>query len=107
VSIAALAAAPETYTGQTVRLEGTVKAVCQGMGCWVEVEDAKGATFIARSLDHSILLPADCTGKHVVVQGVVTAMEPGEHDEPADTETSPHACPKPEYVVATQGAVVR
>jgi hypothetical protein len=104
VAIDALAAAPATFAGQTVRLEGTVKSVCQGSGCWVEVEDKKGATFLAKSLDHSILLPTDCEGKRVVVQGVVTEMKPedAEHQESGDG-----SCPSPTYVVVTQGAVVK
>ena len=105
VSIAALAEAPESFAGQTVLLEGTVKAVCQGMGCWVEVQDAKGASFLARSLDDSVLLPKDCAGRKVAVQGVVTAMPQEAHTEP--TEAAGHVCPKPEYVVATSGATLR
>jgi hypothetical protein len=104
VSIAALAASPETFVGQTVRLEGTVKEVCQGLGCWVEVQDAKGTTFMAKSLDDSVLLPKDCAGRKVVVQGVVTALAT-EHEEPA--EPAGHVCPRPEYVVATQGAMLK
>jgi hypothetical protein len=105
VSLVSLAASPESFAGETVRLEGTVKAVCQGMGCWVEVQDAKGASFIARSLDESVLLPKDCVGRKIVVQGVVTALPQEAHEEPA--EAAGHVCPKPEYVVATQGAMLR
>jgi hypothetical protein len=100
VDIAALAQTPEKFNGKTIRLEGTVKDVCQGMGCWVEVADAKGASFIARSLDEKILLPKDCKGRKVVVQGVVQPLPTkAKEEKPADG----HACPKPEYVVATTG----
>ena len=105
VAIAALAEAPASFAGQTVLLEGTVKGVCQGMGCGVEVQDAKGASFIARSLDDSVLLPKDCAGRKVAVQGVVTAMPQEAHTEPA--EAAGHVCPKPEYVVATSGVTLR
>lgn len=104
VSITALAEDPAGFVGQTVRLEGQVKAVCQGMGCWVEVEAADGTSFLARSLDDSVLLPKDCAGRRVVVQGVVTALPAEAGHEPA---AEGHACPRPDYVVATQGAELR
>lgn len=99
--LATVVEAPATLVGQTIRVEGTVKAACQGRGCWVEVQDAKGATFIARSLDETILVPKDCVGRKIVVQGVVTALpaEIKEEPQPADG----HACPRPNYVLATQG----
>ena len=103
VSIARLAASPAKFAGRTVRLEGTVKAVCQGMGCWVEVE-AGGASFMARSLDESVLLPKDCKGRQIVVQGVVKALPRAAAEEAAPKD---HVCPKPKYVVATQGAELK
>ena len=113
VKIADLSKRPDRYVGQTVRIEGTVKAVCQGRGCWVEVQDAKGASFMAKSLDHSVLLPKDCAGRKIVVQGVVTkqAAEGHEHTqaEGGEMEGMPagHTCPAPDYVVATTGAQLK
>ena len=104
VSIAALAKDPANFAGQTVRLEGTVKAVCQGMGCWVEVQQADGTSFLARSLDESVLLPKDCAGRKIVVQGVVTALPAKAAEEPLPEG---HVCPRPSYLVATQGAELR
>ncbi|MBI5709129.1 MAG: DUF4920 domain-containing protein [Candidatus Eisenbacteria bacterium] len=104
VNIAKLAKKPERFAGKTVRLEGKVKAVCQGMGCWVEVEDAKGASFIARSLDESVLLPKDCAGRWIVVQGKVTTLPQAAKEEARPED---HACPRPEYVVSTEGAELK
>ena len=91
---------PRSSRASTIRLEGTVKDVCQGRGCWVEVTDDKGASFMARSLDESVLLPKDCKGmaRRGRGQGDDAARQ-GRH-EPAPTD---HACPKPEYVVSTRG----
>ncbi len=100
VDIARLAKDPAKFKGRTVRLEGTVKDVCQGKGCWVEVQDARGASFIARSLDESVLLPKDCKGQRVVVEGLVTTLPRAAAEEPAPAD---HACPRPTYVVATRG----
>ncbi len=139
VDIAALAKDPASFAGKTVRLEGTVKEVCQGRGCWVEVVDAKGASFMAKSLDESILLPKNCAGRGIIVQGVVTTLG-GEEKAEAKTEAkteakegsetaaaeghaamhegheakeggkdageagvAPHECPRPTFVVSTQG----
>lgn len=103
VNIARLAKDPVKFAGRTVRLEGTVKEVCQGMGCWVEVE-SKGASFLARSLDESVLLPKDCKGRKVVVQGVVKALPRVAKDEPVEVG---HACPKPDWIVATEGVILQ
>lgn len=96
-----LSKSPAKFQGQTLRIEGTVKEVCQGAGCWVEVVDAKGASFIARSLDESVLLPKDCKGQKVVVQGLLTTMpqKKKEHEEGAEA----HACPAPAFVLSTTG----
>ena len=103
VDIAKLSKDPARFAGRRVRLEGTVKEVCQGKGCWVEVE-AGGASFLARSLDESVLLPKDCKGRRVVVQGIVKALPQTIKEEPKEEG---HACPKPEWVVATQGIELR
>ena len=55
---------------------------------------------MARSLDESVLLPKDCKGQHVVVEGKVVTMPTKVADEP---EPKDHACPKPTYVVSTRG----
>jgi hypothetical protein len=104
--IAKLAKAPKKFVGQTIRIEGTVHKVCQGMGCWVEVASAKGVTFLAKSLDESVLLPKDCAGRKIVVQGVVTELpaKDAEGHQHADHKAEDHECPTPSYVISTQGA---
>lgn len=103
--VAKLAKEPQKFTGKTVRLEGTVAEVCQGRGCWVRVKDGKGLTFLAKSLDETVLLPKDCAGQLVVVQGVVTALKRAAHEHEEGAEG--HSCPTPDYVVATQGLELR
>jgi hypothetical protein len=107
-SIAALNAHPNDFVGQTVLLKGVVSRVCKGRGCWVEVQAADGSAIIARSLDHAILLPTDCEGRRIVLQGMMSADAPeacggGEahHDEEGDVPA--HECPQPTYLVATTG----
>lgn len=101
-----LAKDPNKYVGRTVRIDGTVKKVCQGAGCWVEVASSKGTTFLARSLDESVLLPKDCSGRKIVVQGIVTMMpaKGAETHQHADHAAEGHECPAPTYLIATHGA---
>jgi hypothetical protein len=95
---------PARFVGKTLRIEGVVKDVCQGMGCWVEVEDAKGARFIARSLDESVLLPTDCKGSRIVVQGSMAEMRKKGHDHAAHKALEAgHSCPAPDYLLSTTG----
>jgi hypothetical protein len=105
VDVARLAKHPKRYLGKTVRLEGTVKEVCQGAGCWVRVANPGGVTFLAKSLDESVLLPNDCAGRKIVVQGVVTeqAAANAEAHKGHDCEAEGHACPSPTFLVSTQG----
>ncbi|HYM81576.1 MAG TPA: DUF4920 domain-containing protein [Candidatus Limnocylindria bacterium] len=111
VKVDQLAKQPERYVGQTIRLEGTVKKVCQGTGCWVEVEGAKGATFLAKSLDESVLLPMDSAGRKIVVQGTVMRHAAKGHDhEHAHAHgegEEGHVCPTPTYLLSTQGATLK
>ncbi len=90
---------PAKFAGQTLRLEGVVAEVCQGRGCWIEIASPKGVSFIARSLDETILVPKDCKGQKVVIQGVVTAMPAKTHDHAEEG----HSCPAPTFVLSTQG----
>lgn len=105
VIISELAKVPEAFVGKTVRLEGIVSGVCKGSGCWTEVQAEDGSTFIARSLDHSLLVPTDCTGRKIVVQGEVIAIPPPEeeHDHEHEEGEKDHYCPRPNYLVSTQG----
>jgi hypothetical protein len=107
LDIAELAKDPGQFSGKKVRIEGTVKDVCQGKGCWVEVE-ASGASFLARSLNEKVLLPKDCKGWSIVVQGVVRALPAAAKEEAkAGAVAEGHACPAPQWVLDTQGVELK
>src|SRR5262245_3985332 len=42
VALADIAKAPSSYIGKTFATTGTVTAVCQHMGCWMEIKDDAG-----------------------------------------------------------------
>ena len=100
VKLAKLTKSPGKYKGKTVRLEGMVKDVCQGQGCWIEIESKDGKTFLAKSLDESVLVPKNSKGRNVVVQGVVTQMPPKPHEHHGEEG---HSCPSPTWVVSMLG----
>lgn len=102
VAIADLNKSGESMAGKQVQIEGTVKSMCKGKGCWVEVSDGSQAV-IAKSVQDAILFPKDCVGKKVLVQGVVR-YKPAEECGEGSGSGGDHECPKPEILVEIQGA---
>lgn len=72
--LATILASPQTYVGQTVRTEGEVSAVCQRMGCWMELRTDGGAVRVPIA-GHAFFLPRDITGRHAIIEGTVSASE--------------------------------
>jgi hypothetical protein len=71
VAVKALLEQPDRYVGTTVRVEGTVSAVCQGMGCWLEIADpALGRGVRFKVQDGVIVFPRDAVGKKASAEGV-------------------------------------
>jgi len=68
--IADLMAAPASYEGQTVRVEGEVNAVCENMGCWMLLRD-DGAEVRVKVEDGVIVFPVEAIGRRAIAQGEV------------------------------------
>ena len=67
-------ARPAEFEGKTVRVEGTVSAVCTHMGCWMSlIPDAAkdGANLMIKVDDGVIVFPVSAKGKRAAAQGVV------------------------------------
>jgi hypothetical protein len=67
-------ARPADFAGKTVRVEGTVEAVCTHMGCWMALkpDTAKdGSTMMIKVDDGVIVFPVSAKGKRASAQGVV------------------------------------
>lgn len=60
--------------GKTVRTEGVVSAVCQSMGCWMEIADDSGSAHI-KMAGHSFFIPKGASGHRAVVQGKMVGAE--------------------------------
>jgi hypothetical protein len=71
VRFAVVDASPAQYFDKPVLVEATVKAVCQKMGCWMQVED-EGHTAMVRwesGCGGKYSFPKDAAGKRVLIQG--------------------------------------
>lgn len=67
-ALASLVSEPGQFSAKTVRTEGVVSAVCQSMGCWMEIVDESGQAHI-KMAGHAFFIPKDANGHHAVVQG--------------------------------------
>jgi RecJ-like exonuclease len=71
VRFSVVEAQPDQFVDQTLLIEGTVQAVCQKRGCWMQIADGGGGTAMARWAKGcgSFAFPMDSVGKRVLVQG--------------------------------------
>jgi Domain of unknown function (DUF4920) len=95
--IDALVREPARYTSQTVRTEGVVSAVCQSMGCWMEIRDDAGQAHI-KMAGHSFFVPKDASGHRAVVQGTVLSVTAPKDECAAEAEKQTGAVAKVEIV---------
>jgi hypothetical protein len=67
-----LTASPERFAGQVIKTEGEITAVCQRMGCWMEMRSEEGAPTVRVPLaGHDYFLPRDVSGRHATIEGQV------------------------------------
>jgi hypothetical protein len=70
VSLADIAKNPGQYANRVVATEGKVTAVCQEMGCWMEIQDATGRAHV-RMHGHTFFVPKTASGHQARVQATV------------------------------------
>jgi hypothetical protein len=106
--ISKINAEPTKYADQNVLVAGKVISVCQGMGCWVELE-TDSARIICKSMDESIHFPKDCAGSIVQVQGKVLydVKASGKAEMKSEEGMKPHACPAPKVKISIDGATLQ
>jgi hypothetical protein len=95
--IDALLRQPEKYTSKTVRTEGVVSAVCQSMGCWMEIRDEAGQAHI-KMAGHSFFVPKDASGHRAGVQGTVLSITTPKDECASEAEKQTGAVAKVEIV---------
>lgn len=70
-ALSAIAAAPATFDGQTVRTAGHIERVCQRMGCWMELTAEGTQPVRVPMAGHSFFLPRDVAGHDATIEGLV------------------------------------
>jgi hypothetical protein len=70
VAVSAVLAHPETYLGQTVRVQGPVVGVCKHRGCWIEIASDKEMQKIQLKVDDGVIVfPPEIMGETAIVEG--------------------------------------
>ncbi len=91
--ISAIVENPQKYIGKTVLVEGTVVAVCEKRGCWMEIASDKPSQKIKIKVkDGEIVFPLEEKGKSALVEGTVyeIKMTKEEAIEAAKKEAEEH-----------------
>jgi hypothetical protein len=68
--LADIAKDPAHYTGKVIATSGKVTAVCQEMGCWMQLEDASGQAHV-RMHGHSFFVPRTAPGHLARIQATL------------------------------------
>ncbi len=83
VALTDVAAHPAQYGHAAFTTSGKVTAVCQEMGCWMELEDASGRAHV-RMHGHNFFVPKTASGHVARVQATLVGGKEEEcDDEPA------------------------
>jgi hypothetical protein len=101
---------PASFEGKTVRVEGTVTAVCMHMGCWMALTpDAASSskTMLIKVDDGVIVFPPSAKGRRAVAQGVIEKIGgSGEAQEAASEQARSTGSAAPAWQLKATGALV-
>jgi hypothetical protein len=70
VPLSTIARSPRDYKDKVVATSGTVTAVCQHMGCWMELKDDAGEAHVVLA-GHKFFVPKNASGRRARVQAKV------------------------------------
>jgi hypothetical protein len=74
VTLADVAKNPNAYVGKKFATTGTVTAVCQHMGCWMEIKDDSGEAHV-KMAGHAFFVPKTASGRKARVLGTLVKDE--------------------------------
>ena len=74
VVLADIAKSPSAYVGKTFTTTGTVTAVCQHKGCWMEIKDDASEAHI-KMAGHAFLVPTTASGRKARVLAKLVKAE--------------------------------
>lgn len=110
VKVADLLAAPDDYVGKTVRVDGVVQAVCQTMGCWIQLADDEAGTGIQFKVDDGVIVfPKDGKGRKASAEGTfekIASDDPHEMEHAKETMKQTGSNEAPKYRIKATGAVI-
>ena len=76
VEVADILAKPQSFLQQQVTVKGTVEAVCQKKGCWMQfAADANQPTFRIKVKDGDMVFPVSAKGKIAYASGKLDPIE--------------------------------
>ena len=82
VALTDVAKNPDAFVGKKFATTGTVTAVCQHMGCWMEIKDDSGEAHI-KMAGHAFLVPKTASGRKA---RVLATLVKNDTDAPCASE---------------------
>jgi len=75
IAIDKLVAAPDKYVGKVVQVKGSVRDVCQHMGCWMELVDPATSKGIRIKVEEGVIVfPPEAVGKMAIAEGKLAKL---------------------------------
>lgn len=74
VALSDVAKSPDAFVGKTFATTGTVTAVCQHQGCWMEIKDDASQAHI-KMAGHAFFVPRTASGKKAKVLATLVKSE--------------------------------
>lgn len=74
VALSEIAKNPQSWLGKTFATTGTVTAVCQHMGCWMEIKDDASEAHI-KMAGHTFFVPKTASGRRARVLATLEKSE--------------------------------
>jgi uncharacterized protein DUF4920 len=76
VALTDVAKSPDAFVGKTFATTGTVTAVCQHMGCWMEIKDDASEAHV-KMAGHAFFVPKTASGRKARVLATLVKSEEG------------------------------
>jgi hypothetical protein len=112
VPVQAVLAEPENYVGRIVKIEGTVREVCQNAGCWLTMDAGEGPLvriLVDRDEDggYAFTVPKDIGGRRAIARGILEeqTLDDDERRHLAE-DTGADYVPAFEYRIEATGVLV-
>ena len=74
-----------TEDGKKIKIQGTVSAVCEKVGCWAQFNTKDGQRIRIAFKDHSFFVPTESAGRQMVAEGI--AYKDLNKEKPEDKPT--------------------